>query len=58
MIEWKEQEHEASEMAALHDPNPLLALRNYGLLKFFRTHSMRRQERLLEYLVGKWDPNI
>lgn len=58
MIEWKEIEHEAEELVALHDHPSLLALWNCGLLKFFKTHSMRRQARLLEYLVERWDPEI
>lgn len=45
-------------MDALHDRHTLLALLNYGFIKFFKAHNMRRKIRLLEYLVGKWDPNI
>jgi len=45
-------------MAALHAWPTLLDLRNYGLLNFFKTHNKRRQARLLEYLIGKWDPDI
>lgn len=51
MIEWKECEHEAAEMAALHDPTSIQALINYDLLKFFHSHSMHRQSTLLDYLV-------
>jgi len=52
MIEWKEREHEAEEMEALHGPPTLNALRNCGLFKFFKTHSMRRWALLLNSLVG------
>lgn len=41
MIEWKECENEVEEMSTLHDHTTLLALHNYGLLTFFKTHSMR-----------------
>lgn len=58
MIEWKEREHEAAEMASLHNPGCIQALRNYGLLKFFRTHNMRRQTALLDMLVHMWDPDL
>jgi len=58
MIEWKEREHEAEELAAFHDCPSILALKNCGLLKLFKTHYMHCQARLLEYLIGKWDPEI
>ena len=32
------------------------ALRNCGLLKFFRISSMRQQINLLQYLLDAWDP--
>jgi len=54
MIEWKEREHEVEELATLHDRPSLLALRNCGLLKFFKTHSMHQHARLLKYLVERW----
>ncbi len=58
MIEWKEREHEAIEMVALHNPGCIQALRNCGLLKFFYTHNMRRQTALLDRLVHMWDPDL
>lgn len=58
MIEWKEREHEAAEMEALHNPGTIQALRNYGLLKFFDTHDMRRYNALMDRLVHMWDPNL
>jgi len=58
MIEWKEREHEVAEMVALHNPACIQALRNCGLLKFFCTHNMRKQVRLLDRLVHMWDPDL
>ena len=58
MIKWKEREHEAIEMEALHSPVCIQALRNYGLLKFFCTHNMRKQVGLLDRLVHMWDPDL
>ena len=43
-------------MIALHDPVTVNALRNCGLLKFFRISSMRHQINLLQYLLDAWDP--
>jgi len=50
-ITWREREHEEDDMLALHDPVTVNALRNYGLLKFFRISSMRQQISLLQYLL-------
>jgi hypothetical protein len=38
-------------------PPTIAALRNCGLLKYFRIPGMRAQVRLLEYLVRMWDPD-
>ena len=35
MLEWKEQEHEVNNQAALGDRVTIVSLRNCGLLKFF-----------------------
>ena len=43
-------------MIALHDPVTVNALRNCGLLKFFRISSMRAQITLLQYMLDAWDP--
>ena len=43
-------------MIALHDPVTVGALRDCGLLKFFRISSMRAQISLLQYLLDAWDP--
>ena len=58
MIQWKEREHEVVEMVALHDLGTIQALRNCGLLKFFRTHNMRHQTGILDRLVHMWDPDL
>jgi hypothetical protein len=42
---------------ALNDPGTVNALRQCGLLKFFKIQGMRAQLRLLEYLVHMWDVN-
>jgi hypothetical protein len=58
MLEWKEREHEAADMAAMHNPGCIQALLDCGLLKFFRTHNMRKQTGLLERIVHMWDPDL
>ena len=42
-------------MIALHDPVTVNALRNCGLLKFFRISSMRAHITLLQYMFDAWD---
>ena len=44
-------------MTILHDPNTIEALRNCGLLKYFKTQGMRKHVLLLEHLIGMWDDN-
>ena len=55
-LTWREREHEEEDMIALHDPVTVNALRNCGLLKFFRISSMRQQITLLQYFLDAWDP--
>jgi hypothetical protein len=55
MLEWREREHEEDDAIAGNDPGTVAALRDCGLLKFFRIPGMRAQLRLLEYLVHMWD---
>lgn len=55
-LTWREREHEEEDMIALHDPVMVNALRNCGLLKFFRISSMRAQITLLQYMLDAWDP--
>jgi len=56
VITWREREHEEEDLIALHDPVTVNALRNCGLLKFFRISSMRQQINLLQYWLDAWDP--
>jgi hypothetical protein len=50
MIEWKECEHEFDDIASLQDPQARVALRNCGLLKYFKLQNMRKEVLLLEIL--------
>jgi hypothetical protein len=58
MLEWREREHEEDDAIAENDPRIVAALRECGLLKFFRIPGMRAQIRLLEYLVHMWDVDL
>ena len=55
-ITWREREHEEQDMVALNDPGTVEALKNCGLLKYFRLSGMRQQIELLQFLVHAWDP--
>jgi hypothetical protein len=55
MLEWREREHEDEDFSTRNDPGTVAALRECGLLKFFKIQGMRAQLRLLEYLVHMWD---
>jgi hypothetical protein len=57
VLEWREREHEEDDAIARNHPATIAALRDCGLLKFFRIWGMRAQVRLLEYLVHMWDPS-
>jgi hypothetical protein len=57
VLEWHEREHEEDNSIAGNHPPTIAALRNGGLLKYFRIPGMRAQVRLLEYLVHMWDPD-
>jgi hypothetical protein len=57
VLEWREREHEEDNTAAENHPQTIVALRNCGLLKYFRIPGMRAQVRLLEHLVRMWDPD-
>jgi len=56
VITWCECKHEEEDMVALHDPGTVTALRNCGLLKFFRISNMRQQINFLQYFLDAWDP--
>jgi hypothetical protein len=51
MLEWREREYEDEDYFFGNDPRIVNALRQCGLLKFFKIQGMRAQLRLLEYLV-------
>ena len=57
-ITWREREHEEQYIIALNDPGKVRALRDCGLLKYFKFTGMRQQIELLEFLVRAWDPTI
>jgi hypothetical protein len=57
VLEWREREHEEDNANAENHPPTIAALRDYGLLKYFRISGMRAQVRLLEFLVRMWDPD-
>jgi hypothetical protein len=57
VLEWHEREHEEDDAISRNHLATIAALRNCGLLKFFRISGMRAQVRLLEYLVHMWDPD-
>jgi hypothetical protein len=54
MIEWKEHEHEFDDIVVLQNPQERVALRNCGLLKYFKLQKMKKEVLLLEYLIGLW----
>ena len=57
VLEWHEREHEEDKKIAENNLPTIAALRDCGLLKYFRIPGMNAQVRLLEYLVRMWDPN-
>lgn len=57
MLEWTEWEHEEEDYFVENDPGIVMALRESGLLKFFKIQGMRAQLRSLEYMVHMWDVN-
>lgn len=46
-ITWKEREHKELDMVALNDPGAIEALRDCGLLKYFKLSGMRQELELL-----------
>jgi hypothetical protein len=57
MLEWCKREHEEEDYFTGNDSGTVMALRQCGLLKFFKIQGMRAQLRLLEYSVHMWDVN-
>lgn len=54
-ITWHEREHEEQDMVSLNDLSTIEALRDFGLLKYFRFSGMRQQLELFQFLVHSWD---
>jgi hypothetical protein len=57
VLEWREREHEEIYAVVEWDPVAQVALKKCGLYKFWALKGMRAQVRLLEMLVGYWDPD-
>lgn len=55
MLNWKEIKHGQYGEEAMDDPVTILALKNRGFLKFFKTQCMWRQLHLLELIESLWD---
>lgn len=55
VLEWKERGHEAEDHQVAQDLECINAMRNCGLLKFFRTRRLRAQMELFLYLISLWD---
>jgi hypothetical protein len=51
----KEGEHELDDVATLQSPQSRAALRNCGLLKYFKMQKMKKEILLLEYMTGLWN---
>jgi hypothetical protein len=57
VLEWREREHEEVDATVDRDPVAQAALNICVLYKFWPLKGMRAQVRLLEMLVGYWDPD-
>ena len=57
MVIWKEREYEVPYFQDVSNPTTVEALLNRELLKYFRVPGMKAYVRLLEYIIGMWDPN-
>ena len=56
MVIWKEREHDLDDVQATNSTNTILALRECGILKFFRILDTRDHVRLLDHLIWMWGP--
>jgi len=57
VLEWREREHEALDSEVVESDQALEALQLCGLKIFFEMSGMRAQLRMLEMLVGCFDPD-
>ena len=55
MVIWKKRQHDDDDAFSKTNVGCIAALRNCGLLKFFRTPSMVLHERLLEHILYMWN---
>ena len=51
------QVHEVPNNQVANDPTTIKALRNCGLLKYFRIPGMKAHVLLLDYIIDMWDPD-
>lgn len=56
VIEWREHEHEGADNQDLSNPATIDALWQCGFLKYFKMATMRSETRILQLLIGYWDP--
>ena len=56
MVIWKERTHDNDYAFVERNAGCISALRDCGLLKFFRTPSMVSHEQLLEHILHMWNP--
>ena len=57
VLEWREREHEEVDVGVDQDLVAQATLKICGLYKFWALKGMMAQVRLLEMLVGYWDPD-
>ena len=55
MVIWKERTHDNEDATAEKNVSCIAALRDCGLLNFFRTPSMVSHEWLLEHILQMWN---
>ena len=55
MLEWKERENEIDDVAIFQIPWSIVALRNFGLLKYVKMKKMKKEVLLLEHMIGLWN---
>ena len=56
MVIWKERQHDNDDALAERNAGCIAALRDCGILKFFRTPSMVSHKWLLEHMLQMWNP--
>lgn len=53
---WREWEHGEQDSIALSNQGTIEAVRNCGLLKYFKLSNLQQQMDLLRFLIQSWDP--